>query len=307
MRIRYLDKGFKSQTLDIISNANSIINEYVEDDMTLTVRQLYYQFISRDLFPESWIDYNTGSKNNPKSYGKLSKIISNARLAGLISWTSIRDLTRYLRENPHWSNPGSILRSAANSFRLDKWRNQDYRIEVWIEKEALIGVISSICDELDVPYFACKGYVSQSEMWEASQRIIGYFDEGKEPVIIHLGDHDPSGIDMTRDIIERQDTFLRSDDLHPQIRRIALNIDQIREFNPPPNPTKFSDTRASSYVDEYGIECWELDAMEPRVIRNLIRDQILSLRDESSYNETINEEADYVSWLDNLSRNWRDY
>ena len=308
MKIRYTDKNFRADTLKIISDANDIIEEYSLDGMDLTVRQLYYQFVARDIIPESWIDLDTGSKNNPKSYGKISKIISNGRLSGLISWTSIVDKTRNLNSNSHWSSPGSILRSAANSFRTDKWKNQEHRVEVWIEKEALIGVIGKTCRDLDVPYFACKGYISLSEMWAASQRIIGYQLEGKTAVIIHLGDHDPSGIDMTRDIKDRQNLFV-CHEYHdsPTVIRIALNKNQIDRYNPPPNPTKMTDTRAKGYSVEHGNESWELDALEPRVIKELINSSVLEFRDKDTYESDMIEEKRCVDVLERVSTEWRNF
>jgi hypothetical protein len=83
---------------------------------------------------------------------------------------------------------------------LDTRRNQEYYIEVWIEKDALLGILETICKKLDVPYFSCRGYVSQSSMWEAAQR---FRENDREGILLHLGDHDPSGIDMSRDIQER--------------------------------------------------------------------------------------------------------
>ena len=301
-KIKYVQRQFRSATVVIIDAANEIIREYEEDNMTLTVRQLYYQFIARDILSEDWIDPNTGSKNNPKSYGKLSSIISTARLAGLIDWEAITDKTRNLQTRPYWSNPGNIIASAVRAFKVDRWKNQRHRVEVWIEKEALVGIIEPICEELDVPYFACKGFVSQSEMWSASRRFIRYGEEGIQCIIIHLGDHDPSGIDMSRDIEDRQNIFLAN---NVTVHRIALNYNQIEEYNPPPNPAKITDTRAKSYMDRFGISSWELDALEPRVVRDLVRRSILLYRDEDVYEETINEENGYLETLYRIEANWR--
>ncbi len=286
MKIKYKSRRFQQSSLVMIQRANEIIEEYQAEGLSLTLRQLYYQFVSRDLIA-----------NKQREYKHLGKVISNARLAGLIDWCAIEDRTRNLQGNNHWDDPGEIIRSAARGFRLDKWENQGFRIEVWIEKEALSGVIAGICRELDIDYFACKGYVSQSEMWRAGQRLQG----GDRYIIIHLGDHDPSGIDMTRDIDDREDLFSEG---HVEVKRIALNMNQIDKYNPPPNPAKTSDVRYHDYVIKYGEESWELDALEPRVIRDLIKSTILRYRDEDLYQETLAQENEYKAILKRVEDNW---
>ncbi|MEE9356453.1 MAG: hypothetical protein V3U75_12760 [Methylococcaceae bacterium] len=286
---KYIDKNFSNTTIKLIYQANDIIEEYALEGLNLTLRQLYYQFVSRDLLP-----------NKQSEYKRLGNIISNARLAGLIDWHAIEDRTRSRKSNSHWESPGEIVETAARSFMLDRWKGQDYRPEVWIEKQALEGVISSICRELDVPYFACKGYNSQSNMWQASQRMLVHFNNDQVPVIIHLGDHDPSGIDMTRDIEDRQKLFTGG----IEIKRIALNYDQVEEYDPPPNPAKMTDTRANDYVAEYGMSSWELDALEPRVIRNLIKETVENLIDKDILADVIAQEKEYIAVLENVVANW---
>lgn len=244
-KIQYIEKNFSERSLVLIDMANQIIELYQAQGLRLTLRQLYYQFVARDLIP-----------NNQKEYGKIGTAINNGRLAGLIDWSAIEDRSRNIRNNTHWRDPGHIIKAAHNSFMLDHWEGQEYRVEVWIEKEALIGVIADICEELDVPYFACKGYVSQSEMWNTSQRLIGYQGKGAQPVIVHLGDHDPSGIDMTRDIFDRCDLFMEY--AGPKVERIALNMNQVEQYSPPPNPAKLTDTRCHSYIAEYGYSSGSL-------------------------------------------------
>ncbi len=288
-KVAYIEKNFSNSSLLIINQANEIIEEYEADGLRLTLRQLYYQFVSRDLL-----------ENKKKAYKRLGNIISDARLAGLIDWDAIEDRTRNLSGNTHWAHPGQIVRAAARSFQLDHWEGQKCRPEVWIEKEALVGVIDSICKELDVDYFACKGYVSQSEMWSAAQRLRGYGLNDQTPIIIHLGDHDPSGIDMTRDIEDRQVLFRA---FGCDIKRIALNMDQVKQYNPPPNPAKFTDSRCNGYIVKYGYESWELDALEPRVLRDLIRDAVSVYRDDETYNEIIEREKEYLNVLARVEKN----
>lgn len=285
--IQYESWNPNTRSIAIVAAARSICEEYAAGGYDLTLRQLYYQFVSRGLIA-----------NTQRSYKSLGNTISKARMAGLLDWNFIVDRTRNRVSNAHWNGPGEIISSAAYSFKLDRWEDQENRIEVWIEKDALTGVIDRICSDLDVPYFACKGYVSQSEMWRAAQRQLGYEHEGKDGVIIHLGDHDPSGIDMTRDIQERMWTFGAS----PYVQRIALNMDQIEQYTPPPNPTKLTDSRANTYIDAFGYDSWELDALEPAAMTDLIRETILDYRDEDAHEETMSEETDIVQGLKKIAR-----
>ena len=195
-KIAYITKDFREETLDRINTAIGIIEEYQAQGFDLTLRQLYYQMVARGYI-----------ENSSNSYSNFGNNIDDARMSGLIDWDSIVDRTRNLQSNPHWRNPESIMHSVLDNYQIDKWRNQKKRVEVWVEKEALIGVLASVCNGLDVSYFACRGYTSQSEMWAAGQRFLGYVKFGIEPVILYLGDHDPSGIDMTRDVAERMKLF----------------------------------------------------------------------------------------------------
>ena len=163
---------------------------------------------------------------------------------------------------------------------LNRWNDQPNYVEVWVEKDALIGIVSQVCKKLDVPHFSCRGYTSQSEMWGAAQRFIAQEDSRESMTIIHLGDHDPSGIDMTRDIQERLEMF----GANVEVKRVALTMKQIEAFNPPPNPTKVTDARSGGYISRFGHECWELDALEPKVITQLIEDEVTALIDYDLFN-----------------------
>lgn len=227
-------KKFTRQKMEIIDAANEILEEYEDQGYTLTLRQLYYQFVARDYI-----------ENTNKSYNNLGVAISEARLAGLIDWNHLIDRTRNLQTLQHFENAEEAIQDVAGWFHIDLWERQRYRPEVWIEKDALVGVIEGVCDSLDVPYFSCRGYTSQSEMWRAAQRLLNWQIMGYRTYIIHLGDHDPSGMDMTRDIFDRLELFMVNDGgEQPEVERIALNMNQVKKYNPPPNPAKIKDPRA---------------------------------------------------------------
>lgn len=283
-KITYISKRFSAGNQAIIEQAIEIIDDYAAQGFDLTLRQLYYQFVSRDLIA-----------NKPTEYKRLGSIINDARLAGLIDWHTIVDRTRNMVSNNHWDGPHEIVAACANQFQIDKWANQEHRVEVWIEKDALIGVIGNVCRRNDVGFFSCRGYTSQSEMWVASQRLLKYTDDGQAVTIIHLGDHDPSGIDMTRDIDDRLSLFMGSS--AGDVNRIALNMDQVNQYNPPPNPAKITDSRANKYIKQFGNNSWELDALEPSVLEQLIDDTIANLKDESLWKEMRAEEDEHIRSL----------
>jgi hypothetical protein len=276
-KLCYQEIKFKTASLEVIDQANEIIAEYQRQGFVLTLRQLYYQFVSRDLIP-----------NTQRSYKRLGNIINDARMAGLLDWAAIEDRTREMKEQAHWDDPAEIVRACANQYRVDRWANQDYRPQVWIEKEALSGVIEGVCRRYDVPFLACKGYVSQSAQWRAGRQHYSQLGDGQTPVVLHLGDHDPSGLDMTRDNRDRLRTFAEEP---VEIRRLALNMSQVDEYHPPPNPAKQTDARFQSYFALHGDESWELDALEPRVLVALIEEEILSLTDPDAWNESGRQQA----------------
>jgi hypothetical protein len=290
-RIRYIERMFSPGSLSVIAQADEICRDYAAQGYDLTLRQLYYQFVARDLIP-----------NSQKEYKRLGSIINDARLAGLLDWDHLVDRTRNLRELAHWGAPQEIVDAVAEQFRTDRWAKQEVQPEVWVEKDALTGVIGRTAERLDVPWFSCRGYTSQSELWGAAQRHIGYAARGQRSVIIHLGDHDPSGVDMTRDIRDRMELFRA---YGVTVKRIALNMDQVRRYNPPPNPVKFTDSRAEGYSTEHGESSWELDALDPATLDALITDAVLALRDVQWREDTEVMERDREI-LTQISERWND-
>lgn len=281
-KIQYKEIDFRDKSLHLIEWANKIVEDYDEQGYNLTLRQLYYQFVARDIIP-----------NNQRMYDNLGALINNARLAGLVDWHSIEDRTRNVKNTYHWQDPRRLLESAAKQFDINKWEGQRNYVEVWVEKDALVEVVGKAASRYDTPYFSCRGYVSQSEMWGAAMRIkdkLRY--EHDRAIIVHLGDHDPSGKDMTRDIDERIKMFLEKDgfDGRFEIQRVALEMSQIKKFNPPPNPAKLTDSRCGGYISKYGYSSWELDALEPSVLDNIVRSAILDNLDLDLYNERLEEE-----------------
>lgn len=286
MKEQFINKRFGPAASGMIDTINGILAEYVQAGYDLSLRQLYYQLVSRNVV-----------ENTERSYKNVGNIVSDARLAGLIDWEVIKDRGREMVQNPHWDSPSDIVEACASQFKVDRWANQSAYVEVMVEKQALEGVLIPVCQEWDVPFTANKGYSSSSAMYEASKRFLKRATEEKELYILYLGDHDPSGIDMTRDVCSRIDLFVktscgRCDEIGPNeidavsVKRLALNMDQVRAMNPPENPAKITDSRAAGYIKRFGHSSWELDAIEPRQLASLVSKAIEKLIDRDAWEQS---------------------
>lgn len=292
MRRQYEDWNPSAALLEKVTQANAILEGLAAQGYTLTLRQLYYQFVSKGLL-----------ENTHREYKNLGAAMVKARMAGLTDWDMLEDRTRNLVKWKEHDGPVESLESAAQLFNLDKWTRQPVYIEVWIEKDALAGVFRRVCGQLDVRYFACRGYPSKSEMEGAARRLKSERYGGRRRVhLLHFGDHDPSGMDMTRDIVDQMRTFGAPLTVH----RLALNMDQIDEYDPPPNPAKMSDSRGPAYVEEFGYSSWELDALTPSVLEGLVRDNVLALRDADLWKEALEEEEEGQWVLNELVERFED-
>lgn len=325
-KICYIPRRFNGDSKYLVRICDTICQEYEAMGYNLTLRQLYYQCVSRDILP-----------NSDKSYDRLGTLINDARLAGEIDWNHLEDRTRNLQSLMHFNGPTDRIVSAANSYNLNLWEDQDYHIEIWVEKEALADVVSRVANRNDVSYFSCRGYVSASEMHVAGRRLANVaFEENKEIIILHLGDHDPSGMDMSRDIEERlrlfmtqghdqyieqyedgdfdgkpakspmPDWYIDEQSERLMVKRIALNMAQIRQYNPPPNPAKLADTRAQKYIEAYGNQSWELDALSPQVLDALIQTHISEYRDADKFNAKLAETKKDREEMQLVASNWKD-
>jgi len=284
----------RGDTLEQVRQANAICAEYASQGYDLTLRQLYYQFVARDLIP-----------NTQRAYKALGGVVDKARQAGLMDWNYIVDRTRNAyRTDGADVSPEEAVRSMAATYQRALWDDQPCHVEVWVEKEALAGVVQRAASEVGIVYFSCRGYVSQSEMYSAGMRFRNWGRQGKSNVLIHLGDHDPSGIDMTRDITDRLNMYAGY--YAPEIRRIALNMDQVEAYNPPPNPAKITDSRFEGYAAEYGDESWELDALEPQVLHDLIVQEVLKFRNAELWEMAEQQQEEEREQLTNISANWDD-
>jgi len=265
---------FRAAALHTIDLVNGIVSEYIAQGYRLTVRQLYYQLVARGFI-----------ENTERSYKRTTGLVNDARLAGLIDWDAIEDRTREFAKRPHWATGNDILHAVAGQYFADMWEGQDARVFVIVEKEALAGVLEGVCHTLDMPLLAARGYPSGTVLREfAKIDLRRCHTEGQGAIILHLGDHDPSGIDMSRDLEERLDMF-NEYGVPVTFKRIALNMPQIEEHNPPPNPAKSTDSRFMDYVEKFGEESWELDALAPQYLSKLVEEHTMAHIDMTLWDE----------------------
>lgn len=261
-----------------------IVDDYAAQGLTLTLRQLYYQLVSKDLI-----------SNNEKSYKRIGTIVSRARLGGILDWDAVEDRVRVPKMPPEYGSLDVLVEAAFASYRLPRLMGQETYVELWVEKDALAGVLAPIAYKYHVGLMVNRGYSSTSAMKEAGDRIRLKCEEtGTESAhILYLGDFDPSGEDMVRDVGDRLNLFANHGiedgqyavqgvlewHLDITVQKIALTMPQIKKHQPPPNPAKLTDSRAKEFVAKHGKQSWEVDALPPRELKRLIELELDSLID----------------------------
>ncbi|MDR2719871.1 MAG: hypothetical protein LBC03_03595 [Nitrososphaerota archaeon] len=283
-------KKIHKATIELITKINEILEEYQKQGYTCTIRQIYYQLVSQNII-----------SNNIEEYQKISRTIGDARLNGLIDWNAIEDRTRYIRRTQFWDNPTDFKKSVIPQYKIDIWEGQQYYVEIWCEKDALIGIVEKSCEEYRVPFFSCRGYPSLSMLYETAQRIIR---NGREAIIFHLGDADSTGLDVTRNITEQLQLLTKNK--HPKIinvERIGLSIEQAESLKLPSQPMKTSDRRSKKFQEKHGSErVYELDAVTPAILDSWIQTAFNKYVDKDElekwkcleYNER---ETLYTNWI----------
>lgn len=344
----------------ICNHILTIGDDFKNRGYRLTLRQLYYQLVSKELIP-----------NHDKVYKKLGGILDDLRYSGNIDWNLFEDRGRVPYTPYYELSVEEAILSTARTYRLDRQLEQPFHIEVWTEKDAISGILRPVCSKFGVKMVVNKGYSSSTAMYQAYTRFIDKINDGHKIKILYFGDHDPSGLDMIRDIQDRIDFFIAKggdfdierfhdwrenkgyldadiiyilrkhkltekeikkyekaldtfEENHDhktceyfekvaylkeekpfQVIPIGLTKKQINKFNPPPNPAKLDDPRAKWYVKEHGNISWEVDAIDPDVMKQIVEDNIIFNMDVSVFNSVIKREEKEVKLIKEIAEKYK--
>lgn len=225
-----------------------VIHSILVADNPMTVRQVYYQLVSRQVI-----------KNGRTGYQAVSNLLRDARKSGVIPWEWIEDRLRRPRTVSMWDDLVDFGETVLSAYRRNVWEGQPSYLEVWLEKDALSGIFEDVLGPCGVTLNVGRGYDGWDSIHNASVR----FGDGVGKTILYFGDLDPSGEDMVRSLRERLSFF----GCEPEITKCALNLDDVKKYNLPPDFTKAGDTRQKGFVAKYGDVSVELDALPSGVLR----------------------------------------
>jgi len=238
-----------------IGAIRSAIYSTLEADHPATVRQVFYRLVSGGVIEKSEREYQ----------GTVVRLLTRMRLADEVPFDWITDETRWMRKPRTHSGLKELLAETAQLYRRDLWRNSDCYVEVWLEKDALAGVVYETTSEFDVPLMVSRGFSSLTYVHSAASDLR---ERGVPAWIYQLGDHDPSGVDAARQVQRRLCQFAPEVEIH--FERLAVTPAQIKKWKLPTRPTKKSDSRARTFKGR----SVEVDAIEPRRLGALVRDAI---------------------------------
>ncbi len=330
MKIKFLaDSKISAVNFTRLNQINEVIEDYALQGYKLTLRQLYYQLVSKNIIA-----------NSLKEYAKLGNLLTKGRMMGIVDWDAIEDRVRVPRHVYCNSSVEDAINNAESIYRLDRMDDQDNYIELWVEKDAISNILQSKTRYYHVRLMVNRGYSSTTAMYDAYNRFLPILEAGKSVNVLYLGDHDPSGLDMVRDIQVRlfrmlaaqpraiidfvdnlvdtsSDEFVErleekygdnplvydgEDDSTEinlvkawildnfHIQHIGLTTKQVKQYNPPPNPAKLKDPRAKWYIKEFGKTCWEVDALTPPIFHQIIDTAILALIDKDKFDAKLQQE-----------------
>lgn len=292
-REAFKSKRWREEDLALVARINEVVREFASEGVAqATLRSYFYALVEDNTIP-----------NTVAWYGKLGDIVSDARLCGLLDWNAVVDLGRRLQMPSEWRGVPDLLDSAVASYRLPRWAGQENYVEVWVEKEGMTVSIAPVTEKWHVALVPNKGYGSTTALYDGSKRLLAAQDEGMACTILYLGDHDPSGLDMDRDIRDRLRLFGVRD---LDVRRVALTTEQVRRFRPPPNPAKLKDSRAPAYIEQFGRVSWEVNALSPGTLNEMLDREIARLVDADKMNAVIAREEAHKKKLRAFARRWKE-
>jgi hypothetical protein len=243
-----------------IEELDAALIEIVEAFSPVTVRQVFYQAVNRGLVP----------KSETKGYRVVQRRLVALRASQEIPHGAIVDGTRYVHVYRRYDNLEEFTTYAAGLYRKVCWATSEVNVEVWLEKDALKGVlVPTVVDECGLGLHVTRGFASITYLQEAAEQIEA---DGRPTYVYVLTDFDPSGVSIAEKVEEELTERAPFSDI--TVERLAVNREQIERWNLPTRPTKTSDTRARRFRQLHGTDSVELDAIPPDELRHLVKDAI---------------------------------
>jgi len=273
---------------EIVEEALEVFKQY---DSALTLRQLYYRLVSKHLFP-----------NTINSYKRLSRVMVKAREQGDVPINCLEDRSRRIlgRGDTGYTSAEEFLRrriaglkESYKEFTMPMWDDQPNYVLVSLEKDALSRLMSDIANQYSVRTFPTRGYPSFTYVNRMATYIRNRL-KGKPTVVLYFGDHDPSGVDIERDLEDRLRKYDAGDF---KVMRIALTKDQIQQYNLPPMPVKRSDARSEGFMESYGDQSVELDALDPNTLKLMVAQSIAANIDLDLWRKKEEKIEDLKVWI----------
>jgi hypothetical protein len=254
--------SMRDKTREIVSESTRLCKEMNETyDQKVTVRQIYYHLFSKGII-----------KLNLRDYHKVCNILTVARLRGFVSFEWIEDRSRRMLGNMLYSNAEHFLDSVKNRFRKNTWGNQENFVIILIEKEALAQIVWDIAEAYNVFVFPTKGFSSWSMFTQEIKSVVECFGRSKKLIVLVLSDLDPSGGYIKEDYENKFRFMVKEMGFpEPRIVKIAITEEQIEEYDLPP--------MKKNYRNKGIMKIWELDALPPKAMREIVRKAIESNMD----------------------------
>jgi hypothetical protein len=278
-------RGEWKRTTKIIDAAAKILAA----EYPMTLRQCFYRLVSIGVI-----------ENTRRDYQALSTYLTKARADGRINYAWITDRSRPEYYVDAFENPAEYADLIKRSYRKDYWHSQPRHIEVWTEKDSIIGSIEPVTNELGVTVRVGRGFLSTTRAYEIAQRFQAISDGDKIIWVFYLGDFDPSGVAIEEDAAAR----VKAHGAHFLIERLAIHRTDIAKFNLPPLRVKQSDTRSPSFTCKHGDEAVELDALPVTELRERIRQRVTELIDWDLWNRAINTEKAEIASITDFVNLW---
>jgi hypothetical protein len=345
-------KYWEADKKEVIDTIIRTVEKFSNDGWQMTLRQVYYQLVGMNAMP-----------NDQLAYKKLSGLLDDCRYSGKVDWDDIEDRGR-VPSTPYYEySVEDAIRRTKRSYGLDRRKGQPVFVELWSEKDAISNILKKAVNKHTITVGINKGFASSTAIHAAYERFIDKIIENDQKVVVlYFGDHDPSGLDMIRDIRERLEymmsrgdyarSFLRKwDDLEEagkvddsvldlvykhqdllelydiestkqeqgkknynwhqywvraivreffEVRHIGLTMEQIKKYNLPPNPAKMTDPRAKGYIRLHGDISWEVDALKPEYIKDIIDEALEDVIDWDIRSQVIEQEKADKERLDKI-------